>query len=142
MRIGVIGVGIIGASVGWHLANHGAEVVMIDAGRPGEGVTNWTFSWVNVSNKTETKEYFDLNVAGVAAHADLAATLGAGEWWHPSGHIRWFEDSDGAERLKDQVDLLEAMGVRRHDVGGRKGAPRSRARGRVPFRRHTRRRLP
>ena len=110
MRIGVIGVGIIGASVGWHLANHGAEVVMIDAGRPGEGVTNWTFSWVNASNKTETKEYFDLNAAGVAAHADLAATLGAGEWWHPSGHIRWFEDSDGAERLKDQVDLLEGWG--------------------------------
>ena len=76
MRIGVIGVGIIGASVGWHLVNHGAEVVMIDAGRPGEGVTNWTFSWVNAANKTETREYFDLNVAGIAAHVDLAATLG------------------------------------------------------------------
>ena len=49
------------ASVGtW--PDHGVEVVMIDAGRPGEGVTNWTFSWVNASNKTETKAYFDLTL--------------------------------------------------------------------------------
>ncbi|MGP0029438.1 MAG: NAD(P)/FAD-dependent oxidoreductase [Acidimicrobiales bacterium] len=110
MRIGVIGVGIVGASIGWHLANHGVEVVMIDARTPGEGVTNWTFSWVNASNKTETKEYFDLNVAGVAAHVDLAATLATGDWWHPSGHLRWFEDSRGAEGLKNQVDLLGSWG--------------------------------
>ena len=30
MRIGVIGVGIVGASIGWHLANHGVDVVMIE----------------------------------------------------------------------------------------------------------------
>ena len=106
MRIGVIGVGIVGASVGWHLARHGVEVVMIDAGQPGEGVTNWTFSWVNASNKTETREYFELNVAGMAAHRDLAAALPPGEWWHPSGHMRWFEDPDGAEGLQRLVHLL------------------------------------
>jgi glycine/D-amino acid oxidase-like deaminating enzyme len=44
-RVAVIGVGILGASVGWNLSRHGAKVVFIDAGRPGEGVTNWSFSW-------------------------------------------------------------------------------------------------
>jgi glycine/D-amino acid oxidase-like deaminating enzyme len=110
MRVGVIGVGIMGASVSWHLAGLGVEVVMIDAALPGEGVTNWSFAWVNASNKTETKEYFDLNVAGLTAHVDLAATLGAADWWHPTGHIRWCEDSDGAEGLKSQVDLLGSWG--------------------------------
>ena len=110
MRIGVIGVGTVGASVGWHLARHGVEVVMIDAGQPGEGVTNWTFSWVNASNKTETREYFELNVAGMAAHRDLAAALPPGEWWHPSGHMRWFEDPDGAEGLQRLVHLLGSWG--------------------------------
>jgi glycine/D-amino acid oxidase-like deaminating enzyme len=110
MRVGVIGVGIVGASVGWHLAKRGVEVVMIDAGQPGEGVTNWTFSWVNASNKTETKEYFDLNVAGVSAHHDLAAVLDKGEWWHPSGHLRWLADADGAEGLHRQVDLVGSWG--------------------------------
>jgi glycine/D-amino acid oxidase-like deaminating enzyme len=110
MRIGVIGVGVVGASIGWHLAKRGVEVVMVDAGQPGGGVTSWSFSWVNASNKTETKEYFDLNVAGVVAHMDLAATLGPGDWWHPSGHIRWFEDATGAEGLQNQVDLLRSWG--------------------------------
>ncbi|MGD0391832.1 MAG: FAD-dependent oxidoreductase, partial [Acidimicrobiales bacterium] len=108
MRIGVIGVGIVGASTGWHLAKRGVDVVMVDAGRSGEGVTNWTFSWVNASNKTQTREYFDLNVAGMAAHADLAGVLGSGDWWHPSGHVRWYHV--GAERLRAHVDLLRSWG--------------------------------
>ncbi len=110
MRIGVIGVGIVGASVGWHLALRGVDVVMIDAGLPGEGVTNWSFSWVNASSKTETREYFNLNVAGIVAYGDLAATLAPGEWWHPSGHMRWHEDADGAKDLWRVVDLLGSWG--------------------------------
>jgi glycine/D-amino acid oxidase-like deaminating enzyme len=110
MRIGVIGVGIVGASVAWHLARQGVEVVMIDAGRPGEGVTNWSFSWVNASNKTETREYFDLNVAGMAAHRDLAAALGPGAWWHPTGHIRWFDDFGRTDALQNLVGLLASWG--------------------------------
>jgi glycine/D-amino acid oxidase-like deaminating enzyme len=110
MRIGVIGVGIVGASTGWHLAKRGVDVVMIDAGQPGEGVTNWTFSWVNASNKTETREYFDLNVAGLAAHADLASALDSADWWHPSGHLRWSESGIGAEGLQRHVELLRSWG--------------------------------
>ena len=53
MRIGVIGVGIIGASVGWHLVNHGAEVVMIDAGRPGEGFIRLEFSWADATPSSD-----------------------------------------------------------------------------------------
>ena len=110
MRIGVIGIGVVGASVSWHLSERGVEVVMIDAGQPGEGVSNWSFSWVNASNKTETREYFDLNVAGMADHRELAARLGSGEWWHPSGHIRWVDDPERTDRLLSQVDLLRSWG--------------------------------
>ncbi len=53
MRVAVIGSGVVGSGVGWHLARRGASAVMIDAARPGAGVTNWTFSWVNASNKTK-----------------------------------------------------------------------------------------
>ena len=91
-RVGVIGVGVIGASVGWNLSRHGAGVVFIDAGQPGEGVTSWSFSWVNASNKTARKFYFDLNVAGMAAHRELAWTIGPDSWWFPSGHVRWADD--------------------------------------------------
>lgn len=83
-HVAVIGVGIIGASVGWNLARHGAQVIFIDAGQPGEGVTNWSFSWANASNETARKSYFDLNVAGMAAHRELARIIGPGSGGTPA----------------------------------------------------------
>ncbi|MFE4679640.1 hypothetical protein ACFRNJ_02200 [Streptomyces sp. NPDC056721] len=62
--------------MGWNLSRRGAKVVFIDAGQPGEGVTNWSFSWANASNKTVRKSYFDLNVAGMEAHRELAGPSG------------------------------------------------------------------
>ncbi|MCX4581197.1 FAD-binding oxidoreductase [Streptomyces sp. NBC_01571] len=102
----VIGVGIIGASVGWNLTRHGAKVVFIDAGQPGEGVTNWSFSWVNASNKTVRKSYFDLNVAGMATYRELAAKIGPDSWWHPSGHLRWADDPVAEAKVLKTSELL------------------------------------
>ncbi|GAA3264790.1 FAD-binding oxidoreductase [Nonomuraea helvata] len=106
VRVAVIGVGILGAGVGWNLSRHGAEVVFIDAGQPGEGVTNWSFSWVNASNKTARKSYFDLNVAGMAAYRELARTVGPDSWWYPSGHLRWTDDPAAEAKLLETVELL------------------------------------
>ncbi|WP_259294641.1 FAD-dependent oxidoreductase [Streptomyces canus] len=81
--------------MGWNLSRHGAKVVLIDAGQPGEGVTNWSFSWVNASNKTGRRSYFDLNVAGKAAYRELAETIGPDSWRHPSGRPRWVPTRHG-----------------------------------------------
>jgi glycine/D-amino acid oxidase-like deaminating enzyme len=111
-RVAVIGVGIVGASVGWNLARGGAEVVLIDAGQPGEGVTNWSFSWVNASNKTERRSYFDLNVAGMAAYRELAEDIGPDSWWHPDGHLRWAGDPAAEAKLLQTAELLAAWDYR------------------------------
>ncbi|MET8809458.1 FAD-dependent oxidoreductase [Streptomyces sp. NPDC004546] len=111
-RVAVIGVGIVGACVGWNLSRHGAEVVFIDAGRPGEGVTNWSFSWVNASNKTARKSYFDLNVAGMAAHRELAGNIGPDSWWHPTGHLRWADDPAAETKLLETAELLAGWDYR------------------------------
>ncbi|MDX2758367.1 NAD(P)/FAD-dependent oxidoreductase [Streptomyces europaeiscabiei] len=111
-RVAVIGVGVIGASVGWNLSRHGAEVVFIDAGQPGEGVTNWSFSWVNASNKTARKSYFDLNVAGMAAHRELAGTIGPDSWWYPSGHLRWADDPAAEAKFLRTAELLAGWDYR------------------------------
>ncbi|MDT7839732.1 NAD(P)/FAD-dependent oxidoreductase [Streptomyces justiciae] len=111
-RVAVIGVGILGACVGWNLSRQGAEVVFIDAGQPGEGVTNWSFSWVNASNKTARKTYFDLNVAGMAAHRELAGIIGPEPWWHPSGHLRWAGDPAAQTKLLETTELLADWGYR------------------------------
>lgn len=110
MRVVVIGCGVVGSCVGWHLARRGAQVVMVDAGQPGAGVSNWTFSWVNASNKTETRAYFELNVAGMSAHRELATVLGSGGWLHLTGNLRWSDDPVAAEMLHGSVDLLRSWG--------------------------------
>ncbi|WP_433446505.1 NAD(P)/FAD-dependent oxidoreductase [Streptomyces sp. CA-142005] len=98
--------------MGWNLSRHGAEVVFIDAGRPGEGVTNWSFSWVNASNKTARKSYFDLNVAGMAAHRELAGNIGPDAWWHPTGHLRWADDPAAETKLLETAELLAGWDYR------------------------------
>ena len=111
-RVAVVGVGVMGASVGWHLARNGAQVVLVDAGQPGEGVTNWSFSWVNASAKTARRSYFDLSVAAMAAHRELAAIIGPDSWWHPSGHLRWADDPAAEAALLGTARLLADWGYR------------------------------
>ncbi|MFE0257093.1 NAD(P)/FAD-dependent oxidoreductase [Streptomyces sp. NPDC059010] len=111
-RVVVIGVGILGAGVGWNLSRQGAEVVFIDEGRPGEGVTNWSFSWVNASNKTRRRSYFDLNVAGMAAYRELARAIGPDSWWYPGGHLRWADDPAAEARFLETAELLAGWDYR------------------------------
>ncbi|MFE3183413.1 NAD(P)/FAD-dependent oxidoreductase [Streptomyces violascens] len=111
-RVAVIGVGIIGAGVGWNLSLQGADVVFIDAGLPGEGVTNWSFSWVNASNKTVRRSYFDLNVAGMATYRELAAAIGPDSWWYPNGHLRWADDPAAEAKFLKTAELLAGWDYR------------------------------
>ena len=48
-RIIVVGAGIIGASVAWHLAKAGAEVTVLEAGEPGGVATRNSWAWINAS---------------------------------------------------------------------------------------------
>ncbi|WP_339548272.1 NAD(P)/FAD-dependent oxidoreductase [Pseudomonas sp. RA_35y_Pfl2_P32] len=49
-RIVVIGAGIVGASLAYHLAGKGADVTLVDAGDIACGVTGTSFAWINVSH--------------------------------------------------------------------------------------------
>ena len=48
-RVIVVGAGIIGASVAWHLAKAGAEVTVLEAGEPGGVATRNSWAWINAS---------------------------------------------------------------------------------------------
>lgn len=50
-RIVVIGAGIVGASVAYHLASNGAHVTLVEAGAIASGVTSTSFAWLNTSHK-------------------------------------------------------------------------------------------
>ncbi len=48
-RVIVVGAGIIGASIAWHLVKAGAEVTVIDADEPGGLATRNSWGWINAS---------------------------------------------------------------------------------------------
>ena len=46
----VIGAGIIGASIAYHLAKRGADVLIIDRTGPASGATGKSFAWINANH--------------------------------------------------------------------------------------------
>lgn len=105
MKVIVVGAGIVGASVAYHLLKSGSEVVLLDASEPASGTTSRSFAWVNANNKTP-KPYFDLNVAGMKENAVLQEELG-GDWLHTTGNTIV---SDHADALKEKVRRLTDWG--------------------------------
>src|ERR1700720_2380528 len=75
MKTIVIGAGVMGASVAYRLAQAGAAVTVLEATRIGGGTSGISFAWTNAHQKPP-KPYHDLNVAGMKAHAALAAEIG------------------------------------------------------------------
>lgn len=58
-RIIVVGAGIVGASIAWHLTKAGARVTIIEARDPGGVATPNSFAWIN-SNYHFSETYFQL----------------------------------------------------------------------------------
>ncbi|WP_243490035.1 NAD(P)/FAD-dependent oxidoreductase [Massilia violaceinigra] len=48
-RIVIVGAGIVGASLAYHLARKGAQVTVVEAGAIASGVTGRSFAWINTS---------------------------------------------------------------------------------------------
>jgi glycine/D-amino acid oxidase-like deaminating enzyme len=60
-RIIVIGAGIIGASIAWHLARTGASVTVVEAGLPGGVATRNSWAWINASHGNP-EHYFHFRI--------------------------------------------------------------------------------
>jgi glycine/D-amino acid oxidase-like deaminating enzyme len=89
MKVIVVGAGIIGASIAWHLSQRGAEVVVIDGGAA--GASSQSFGWINASFYADAAHH-RLRVAGIAAYGrlmavqpDLAVQMSGALWWEEQG---------------------------------------------------------
>ncbi len=70
----VVGAGILGASIGYHLARRGARVTLIDRGPPAGEATGASFAWINASVRNP-KPYYDLRMVGLQEYRRLEAEL-------------------------------------------------------------------
>jgi len=117
-QVVVIGAGSVGANVAYRLAERGALVTVLEAGAPGHGTSGASFAWINSFSKTP-RDYHDLNVAGMAAHAELARELGGGSWLRQEGAIAWEESPEGRADLKARVERLASWGYPIELIGAR-----------------------
>lgn len=118
-QIIVVGTGIIGASIAWHLARSGAQVTMIDAGEPGGLATRNSFAWINAS-WGNPEPYFKLRIRSMAEWRRLesevpdlrVAWTGGLIWDLPPDQLEAYarEHSDWGYGL-NRVDRTQAQAI-------------------------------
>ncbi|GIF15827.1 NAD(P)/FAD-dependent oxidoreductase [Actinoplanes teichomyceticus] len=107
VRATVIGAGIMGAAVGYHLARTGAAVQILEAAAPATATTGATFARLSAFDKSP-REYFELNHAGMIEHARLAEQLGTAAWYHRSGSVLLAEEA--GDDLAARAELFQQWG--------------------------------
>lgn len=80
-RVVVIGAGIVGASLAYHLAGKGANVTLVEAESIASGVTGSSFAWINTSHP-EPDPIAQLRVAAIMEYHRLETQL-------PGLKIQW-----------------------------------------------------
>jgi len=80
-RVVVIGAGIVGASLAYHLASQGAQVIVLEAEGIASGVTRTSFAWLNTAHDA-ADPVAHLRSAAIAEYHRLQTEL-------PALQIRW-----------------------------------------------------
>ncbi len=112
----MVGAGIVGSSIAYHLARRGAEVVICEKRRPAAGATWDSFAWINATFDKHPRSYFELNRLGALGYQDLEEQLDdlRVEW---GGSVQWFADEVGGDWLRDQVRSHRAWGYATRLIG-------------------------
>ncbi|WP_053206641.1 NAD(P)/FAD-dependent oxidoreductase [Jiangella muralis] len=104
----VVGAGIAGASVAYHAARAGAVVTLVDAGRPGGGVTADSFAWIG-SAGLRTGPAAALRTIATDEYRRLEAELpGLPVTW--SGSLSW-GTTDAAPEAGPGQEIVDAATV-------------------------------
>ncbi len=109
MKIAVIGAGVVGGAIAFHLARRGANVALIDKGEPGMGASSHSFAWINAFGK-EPRGYNALNRRALDTWDRFARLLDADVGLRWGGHLTWTSTDDDAQALRAKVARLQSWG--------------------------------
>ena len=108
-KIAVIGAGIVGASIAFHLTTYGENVTVFDKGAPGSGATGHSFAWLNAFGKFP-RHYFDLNHRSMDLWTRFNEALDADVGLKWGGNVTYYSDEYKGGKLLDQCERLQTWG--------------------------------
>jgi glycine/D-amino acid oxidase-like deaminating enzyme len=109
MHAVVVGAGIVGASVGYHLARQGVSVQILEAGRPGAGTSSATFAYLNAVRSSG--DYAALRLRAIQYWDQLAAEIDATDVVHRDGSIFYTSTAADAAELERHVSEASSAGL-------------------------------
>ncbi|UCI32022.1 NAD(P)/FAD-dependent oxidoreductase [Mesorhizobium sp. B4-1-4] len=110
MKIVIIGAGIVGASLAYHLSGKGADVEVIEAVRPGYGTSTSTFAYLNAVRFSG--RYAMLRLRALRYWHELAGRLGARDIVHGDGSIFYTNNEADAAQLEKHLAASSEAGLR------------------------------
>jgi glycine/D-amino acid oxidase-like deaminating enzyme len=110
----VIGAGIIGASIAYHLAKRGAKVTILERARPASGATGKSFAWINATFSKQPYPYFALNLQGIAEWKRLERELRGALRIDWCGSVEWYPSGPEAATHQREVRRHQQWGYPTH----------------------------
>ncbi len=105
----VVGAGIVGASIAYHLTQRHAAVTVLERHQPGTGASSHSFAWLNAFGK-EPYGYHELNRRSMDIWHRFARDIQLGEGVHWGGEMRWVHTEADAAALRQRIQQLQSWG--------------------------------
>jgi len=103
MRVAVIGAGIIGAPIAYHLVRDGAQVTVLEKEAPAAGATGNSFAWLNAGGK-RPRACHTLDLLRILGWHRLQTEIGEGALPMPWGGCgQWRNGAEDAARTSKSV---------------------------------------
>jgi glycine/D-amino acid oxidase-like deaminating enzyme len=108
-RVVVVGAGIIGSSIAYHLCRRGASVTVIDEQSPGSGASSRSFAWINATGKSPAS-YHDLSRRSLEIWGRFAGQLEGDVGLRWGGRLEWAATPESGAELRQRVKQLQGWG--------------------------------
>lgn len=107
-HVAVIGGGIVGSSIAYHLAKEGVKVTLLDKNELCTRASRGTFAWINATWAKQPRHYHSFNQSGLTGWKKVQSELGIPIKW--GGSLEWFESPERQLKLAKQIEEQVAWG--------------------------------